>query len=272
MNQNREAKFVRPAKGVLNLLVKGFTLSERQLLEAVVKYSQRRELSLNNIGTSNGEHFADIVMIDTADSSAMSWARDQLWLKQKVVIWVDGPAMQGGFSVKRPIHWPALPMLLAQALETCSVKKDSVSVNMSRSNSVLIVDDSIAVRAQLRSLLERNGLTIFEAESGEAALEATANAAYACILMDVLMPGINGYEACRLIKANPYIGKKAKVVMLTSRTSPFDHIRGKMAGCDAYLTKPVDVKQLHDVISRYITKSSGNAFASTASSSLQYTI
>ena len=67
--------------------------------------------------------------------------------------------------------------------------------------------------------------------------------------MDVLMPGIDGFEACRRIKA-----KRAKlpVVMLTSKSSPFDRVRGKMAGCDTYLTKPVDPAQLREVLARHV--------------------
>jgi twitching motility two-component system response regulator PilG len=167
-----------------------------------------------------------------------------------VVIWVDAADKQGAMVVARPIQWPVLPMILARALESNSVKSTGRVGAASKGSSVLVVDDSIAVRGQLRSLLEQRGLIVAEVESAEAAIKVAADTSYACILMDVLMPGMDGYEACRLIKAKTS-SNKANIVMLTSRTSPFDRIRGKMAGCDAYLTKPVNPDQLYEVISRF---------------------
>ena len=84
-------------------------------------------------------------------------------------------------------------------------------------------------------------------------IETAARARYTCILMDVLMPGMDGYEACRRIKARARTGEGPPIVMLTSKSSPFDRIRGKMAGCDAYLTKPIDPNDLYQVVLRYAT-------------------
>jgi twitching motility two-component system response regulator PilG len=118
---------------------------------------------------------------------------------------------------------------------------------------VLVVDDSLAVRAHLRSLLEARGIAVTLVESAEAGIEAAASTRYGCILMDVLMPGIDGYEACRRIKAASRAARqRTPIVMLTSKSSPFDRIRGKMAGCDAYLAKPVDATVLHQVLAPFI--------------------
>jgi twitching motility two-component system response regulator PilG len=65
------------------------------------------------------------------------------------------------------------------------------------------------------------------------------------------MPGIDGYQVCKLIKSKK-VARKSAVVMLTSKSSPFDKIRGAMAGCDAYLTKPVDTDKLLTVISKFV--------------------
>ena len=117
---------------------------------------------------------------------------------------------------------------------------------------VLVVDDSLAVRQQLMSFLEKRGMSASYAESGDDAVAKCQNTPYDCILLDVLMPGMDGYETCRRIKAMPHMLKKVKVVMLTSRTSPFDRIRGKMAGCDAYLTKPVQAQKLYETLSQFL--------------------
>jgi two-component system cell cycle response regulator len=242
----------------LKLLVLGFTGFERQLLSTIVNLSKRRQPQLRLVDAAFGES-ADVVMIDAADDDAMKWASRQHWLKQKAVIWVDArnmPDTHRHTAIQRPVQWPALPIMLARVLEQDSKKKTSV-LPTSGSNSVMIVDDSIAIRAQLRSLLEPHGLTVTEFDNAEAAINAASTSLFGCILMDVVMPGMDGYEACRRIKAKKFFDHSSNVVMLTSKTSPFDHIMGKMAGCDAYLSKPIDPKQLYEVVSRYVAKPVG---------------
>lgn len=120
---------------------------------------------------------------------------------------------------------------------------------------VLIVDDSAAVRAHLSVVLQNYGYIVTAADSGEAGVMAAGSLDYACVLMDVLMPGMDGYDACRRIKSMRREGKRAPpVVMLTSRASPFDRIRGKMAGCDAYLTKPVEKSHLLEILAQHTLK------------------
>ena len=120
---------------------------------------------------------------------------------------------------------------------------------------VLIVDDSAAVRAHLSVVLQSYGYVVTAAESGEAGVVAAGSLDYACVLMDVLMPGMDGYDACRRIKAMRQQGKRPPpIVMLTSRSSPFDRIRGKMAGCDAYLTKPVEKSYLLEILAQHVHK------------------
>jgi two-component system, cell cycle response regulator len=252
----------------LKLLVKGFTSSERQMLDAIVKLSQRRQPQLNMFGVFGDD--ADVVMIDAADTEALKWARQQSWLSSKAVIWVDAAGAQHGLTANRPIQWASLPMLLVRALEQVQVKTGCASVDTSKCQSVLVVDDSAAVRGQIRSLLEARNLIVTEAENAEDAINTLATSSFACILMDVLMPGIDGYEACRLIKANARGNKPPSVVMLTSRTSPFDRIRGKMAGCDGYLTKPVDPRLLYDTVSNFTVTTAKGKAAEQAVPSLQY--
>ncbi|MDO4795048.1 MAG: response regulator [Brachymonas sp.] len=124
------------------------------------------------------------------------------------------------------------------------------------SPKILVVDDSAAVRGHLESALKAVGYEVTAVDSGEAAIMAVGARPYACILMDVLMPGIDGYEACRKIKAMPLNGRGVRpaIVMLTSKSSPFDRIRGKMAGCDAYLTKPVQRSHLMQVLAEHCFK------------------
>lgn len=250
-----------PAEAPLMLLVKGFNPMEHRLLMGTVMLSRRRNPRIELVGDDSDEN-ADAIMIDAADPQARAWADSQTWLKHKTVIWVDAHAVPHGHTqIKRPVQWPALPMLLARALEhgpgeltasPCAAPPTPLA-SSATGLPVLVVDDSLAVRAYLRSLLEPRGFVLAEADSAETGIEAAASTRYACILMDVLMPGMDGYEACRRIKARARSGDGATIVMLTSKSSPFDRIRGKMAGCDAYLTKPVNPNDLYEVLSRYAT-------------------
>ena len=247
-------------------MVKGFSEMERRLLEGTVKLSQRRSPRLDLLG-DDAAASADVVMVDARDANAMQWARGQPWLEHTAVIWVDAvTAPRRHTMARRPVQWPILPMLLARALEQGPRKKtdaaratipadlepSAASARGASNRPVLVVDDSLAVRAHLRSLLEARGVSVVLADSAETGIAAAAAAPYGCILMDVLMPGIDGYEACRRIKSAASAGKRPAIVMLTSKSSPFDRIRGKMAGCDAYLTKPVDPPKLHEVVTQYI--------------------
>lgn len=102
----------------------------------------------------------------------------------------------------------------------------------------LVVDDSLAVREQMRTALERLGIVCDQAESAEAAMQLLQQRTYDLAFLDVVMPGTDGYELCRKIKHNNYT-RLMPVLMLTSRSSPFDRARGALSGCNSYLTKPI---------------------------------
>lgn len=118
-------------------------------------------------------------------------------------------------------------------------------------DNVMVVDDSPAVREFMRNRLEPFAFNVDFATSGEEAVGLTVSKHYTCIFLDVIMPGIDGYQVCKIIKARKSVRATA-VVMLTSKSSPFDRIRGAMAGCDAYLTKPVDEEKLLEVIAKFL--------------------
>jgi twitching motility two-component system response regulator PilG len=118
--------------------------------------------------------------------------------------------------------------------------------------SVLVVDDSLAVRNYLRSQLEKRGFAVADAADAQQAIELATTQSFGAVLMDVLMPGTDGYEACRQLKGRLRGAAAVPVIMLTCKSSPFDRIRGKMAGCDAYLTKPVDPKDLSAVLTQQL--------------------
>ena len=116
---------------------------------------------------------------------------------------------------------------------------------------VLVCDDNMTVREFMRVKLAPFGFNVDYAETGEQAVGLTGTKHYTCVFLDVVMPGINGYQVCKLIKSKKG-GAKTAVVMLSSKDSTFDKIRGTMSGCDTYLTKPVNENRLFEVISKYV--------------------
>ncbi len=263
----------------LKLLVKGFAGFDMRLLTGVVKLSAHRSPSLELV-SDPASAAVDVVMIDGKDAQAVAWAKQQeIWLKRQPVVWVDfnGVLPVGHTRVSRPVQWMNLPVLLSCAIDDATENREEqnesdqpaqqsapVSAASSRKSAqpvsahangipVLVVDDSAAVRGHLSSVLEIWGYNVTTADSGEAGVIAVGKNGFSCVLMDVLMPGIDGYDACRRIKAMPNRAG-TPVVMLTSKSSPFDKIRGKMAGCDAYLTKPVEKARLMEVLAKQVHK------------------
>lgn len=121
----------------------------------------------------------------------------------------------------------------------------------SQNYRILIVDDSVLIHKALDIELEKApfGSTKDYAESGEACLEKIAKNVYDLVFLDVMMPGIDGFETCTEIRKNP-IFKKTPIIMLSSKTSPLDEVKGVMAGCTTYLTKPIKHDEFQKLLGR----------------------
>lgn len=118
----------------------------------------------------------------------------------------------------------------------------------------LIVDDSPTVRRQLALALNQMGV---DSEAVAGALEAVdvlRTRRYEICFVDVIMPEIDGYRLTREIKRDPAL-RGLPVVILTSRSSPFDLARGALAGCNSYLVKPVSMLSLRDTVLRQLRRS-----------------
>ena len=123
--------------------------------------------------------------------------------------------------------------------------------------NALVVDDSLTVREQMRMALERVGIACEQADSAEAAMQLLLHNNYSLAFLDVVMPGTDGYELCRKIKHNSYT-RLMPVLMLTSRSSPFDRARGALSGCDSYLTKPITWDIFSQAVDKALMKSFRN--------------
>ena len=108
---------------------------------------------------------------------------------------------------------------------------------------VLVVDDEPNIVMSLRFLMEREGFHVEVASTGQAALAALAGAPADLVLLDVMMPGVDGFEVCRRIRAAP-AWRASKIVMLTAKGRDVERDRGMALGADAYVTKPFSTRDL----------------------------
>ena len=116
---------------------------------------------------------------------------------------------------------------------------------------VLIVDDDKHIRRLVRNLLENEGLECQEAEDGFEALSIAREHHPDLIMLDVMLPGLDGYKICRLLKFDEAFAD-ISIIMLTSRTRPTDKETGYYTGADLYLTKPFRPPELVEAVRQLI--------------------
>ncbi len=260
-------------KDTYSVEVIGFNPTELMALASVFELSSRRVPKFARHNAADTP--PDIFLIDASDAAAVKQLQERNPTGAIPTILIGDSNCGTNWPVfPRPIRWmrlfqafdaaigasageapkPAVaPPVAASAAAPSPAAKSAPSVVGASANadSVLVVDDNQTVREFMKSKLAAFNFNVDYAENGEQAIGFTGQKHYTCIFLDVVMPGIDGYQVCKLIKSTKSAQKTA-VVMLTSKDSPFDKIRGSMSGCDAYLTKPVDEEKLLETISKFL--------------------
>jgi len=114
-----------------------------------------------------------------------------------------------------------------------------------------VVDDSPTIRKIVEIALKRQGIDVTSASSGVIALAAIANTPPQLILLDIMLPKVNGYQICQIIRRNPAY-RHIPVVMLSGKDGVFDKVRGKLVGATEYITKPFEPRDLLRVVQKYV--------------------
>ncbi|HEY0267674.1 MAG TPA: response regulator [Methyloradius sp.] len=114
----------------------------------------------------------------------------------------------------------------------------------------MVIDDSNTIRRSAEIFLKQSGCQVILAEDGFDALAKISNLLPNLIFVDIMMPRLDGYQTCALIKRNPRY-KSIPVIMLSSKDGLFDRARGRMVGSDQYLTKPFTQESLLQAIGEY---------------------
>ena len=121
---------------------------------------------------------------------------------------------------------------------------------------VLVIDDSNTIRRSAEIFLRQGGHEVLLAEDGFDALAKVNDHGPELIFCDILMPRLDGYQTCAIIKRNPRFAH-VPVIMLSSKDGLFDKARGRMVGSEDYLTKPFTKEQLLRAVSSYRRSSTG---------------
>jgi len=253
----------------------GFTEAEKSLLSSTFRLTGRRAFSYAE-PVEAGER-ADIYVVnaDSADGIARMEARAPNVHAPAVLI--GRRASTGPWPVvEKPIHWmrlfEQLDHLMSTAVQERARREAHAEgawdgtprrradeneaprlqlVEPKPNESVLVVDDSATVRAFMRNKLAPFRFDVDYAENGEKAIDMAQAKNYTCVFLDILMPGMDGYQVCKRLKSSPAT-KGTAVVMLSSKSSAFDKFRGSWSGCDAYLGKPVGEDELLTTIARFL--------------------
>jgi twitching motility two-component system response regulator PilG len=116
---------------------------------------------------------------------------------------------------------------------------------------VMVIDDSKTIRRTAETLLKKAGCEVLTATDGFEALAKIADHHPSIIFVDIMMPRLDGYQTCALIKNNQMF-KETPVVMLSSKDGLFDKARGRIVGSEQYLTKPFTKDELLGAIKRHV--------------------
>lgn len=271
----------------------GFNPVERSMLASIFALAARRDpafVQYDPNSTVSGT--ADIYLVDAENPEALNEFKTLSKRANLPAVMIGAGTESMGFAMlPRPLQWARLLQALEETVMTSATKaggaerdeedgtlplgKTLSASGAGRSSggapvapldaaaakrralgdTVLVVDDNASVRMFMKAKLAPFNFEVDFAETGEEAVGLTGTREYTCVFLDVVLPGIDGYQVCKLIKANKQAIKKTAVVMLTSRSSPFDKLRGSLAGCDEYLTKPLDEDRLLEVIAQFLPSS-----------------
>jgi twitching motility two-component system response regulator PilG len=116
---------------------------------------------------------------------------------------------------------------------------------------VLVVDDSPTVRKIVQLTLQRENIGVVTAPDGLSALAAVADILPDLILLDIMLPRMDGYNICQVIRKNLEY-KEIPIIMLSGKDGLFDKMRGKLVGANDYITKPFDSAELVQTVKRFL--------------------
>ncbi len=257
-----------------HIQVFGLSTYEQRVLQTISILSRNRARTYlpKNEGKSDT---ADFAIVDGDNPEALtSWQAFEVRnpMVQAIMVGKSPASEAGDFQIARPIMATRLLALLDRM--QISKERPAFMPPKARHNASagltpthptgeplpadnriltrgLVVDDSLPIRKQMEFELQSFVGEVDLAENGEQAIELLSTKNYDIVFLDVVLPGMDGYQICRTAKRLKNT-KDTPIIMLTGKSSPFDRVRGKLAGCDTYLTKPVNLAKFGKVVKTFL--------------------
>lgn len=254
------------ANGQKSWLVGALGLSdgESKLLAGIASLTRARPEGSYIIGTPDNIDEWNIVIVNMDDESSVSgWQTLSAASHPPAAVQYSAaaPADSNQYHLSRPFGPAKLLALLDKIAKKLGestqlwgkplLQQSAAPAPQEASLRALVVDDSPTVTKQIELELRNSGITSDIAETGERALELLGQHHYDMVFLDVILPGADGYQVCKEIRKTPRT-RQTPVIMLTSKSSPFDKVRGSLVGCSAYLTKPVDYTAFRATVGKYL--------------------
>jgi two-component system, cell cycle response regulator len=195
---------------------------------------------------------------EAADAIAkpVNWARLLAYLEQlakRMGMAGAAPAAAPVANASAPVQRAAAPVEVSVSdaqvpVDVTSIPSDVLPPHEEADIAVLVVDDDSLARSHVANRLAIYNIKPDLSNSARHALECSRKRAYDLFFLDVNMPGTDGYTLCKALKTNSLARPDCYVAMLTSRDGLVDKLRGTLAGCDVYLTKPSEQKSVETVV------------------------
>jgi CheY-like chemotaxis protein len=169
-----------------------------------------------------------------------------------------GASFQCVFPDAKSRHAPATSTASQAAPQPLATIATAAHVEASRGSTVLVVEDNPVNRRLARNVLRSRGYRVLEADTGEEGIEIARNERPHLILMDLQLPGLDGIEATRRLKADPQTNA-IPVVALSARVEESDEARAREAGCAGYIAKPIRLSRFPQQVGSYLASKEGAA-------------
>lgn len=261
------------SKQTIVVAMLGIPEQERNILKNILKLSSHRSQAY---AVAAADEPSELLLVDADDPQAMAaWQalRDgadqpppgQAGFRMSiptVLVTKKKQLDDTAYYIRRPFVAPRVLAVLDEAVSQGRKQGQervigeepatSPAAKPRRPYRALIIDGNKAVRQQIELELRLFGMQVDTAEAGEEALDLLDGQSYDMVFSEVALPGIDGYQVCKSIKKNKPRGQTTIVIFLTAKSSPFDRVRGALAGCDTYLIKPVKQALFQKTVQKYL--------------------
>lgn len=242
----------------------GLTTSEQNVLKSIAIMSRGRSHGCYTVIAEAEIADSDIIIVNADDMDAtVRWGiLAEMPRPPAMVLYTrESPSDPNQPHLLRPIGPSKLLAMLdsisegllesAQVWKKPTLSQAAAAPVAEAARRALVIDDSPTVCKQLELELRNFNIQADLAETGERGLELLEQNAYDLIFLDLVLPGAGGYQICKDIRKNPRT-RQTPVIMLTSKSSSFDRVRGTLVGCSTYLTKPVDYAAFREAVGKYV--------------------